>query len=251
MCLPVVLPKDKRNVHDDFSRVILPVKAAPRSGRHRHTKPISRPPRFSPLWFSGFRLTQTSQPCAHRNLWLGMGSGVASDAPGKGGGPSPPRRNSEAQPLRPRENTARLKSAGRSDRPKRWQAPTPPRPIPTIPAPHTGLRAAPQPSTGAPPSTAGNLANTRGAPEETVGRVAASVPVLSGAPRPAPAPPPATDAQVLAGPAPPTPPAWAARRAARPLEARPTPARPRGLVALRIQNTLLSPEDQPGLKTAR
>lgn len=151
MCLPVLLPKDKRNVHDDFSRVILPVKAAPKRGRHRHTKPISRPPRLSPLWFSGFRLTQTSQPCAHRNLWLGMGSGVASDAPGKGGRPSPPRRNSGAQPLRPRENTARLKSAGGSDRPRRWQVPTPPRPIPTIPAPHTGLRAAPQPSTGAPP----------------------------------------------------------------------------------------------------
>lgn len=70
----------------------------------------------------------------------------ASDAPRKGGRPSPLRRNSGAQPLRPREHTARWKSSGGSDRPRIRQAPTPPRPTPTVPAPHTGLHAAPQPS---------------------------------------------------------------------------------------------------------
>lgn len=148
--------KDKRNVQDDFSRVILPVKAVPVSGRYRHTRPPTQVPMLeSSMGFGFFVLFCFSLDTNFLTMYplkpvAQNGFRGASDAPRKGGRPPPLRRNSGTQPLRPREHTARRKSAGGSDRPRIRQAPTPPRPTPTVPAPHTGLHAAPQPSPAQP-----------------------------------------------------------------------------------------------------
>lgn len=117
-------------------------------------------------------------------------------------GPLQFRRSSEARSLRPPKNRADG-ALCRRGQPRRRRTPTPPRPSPVPPAPHPGLQAAPRPAPTPRPAP-GNLADTPGSAEETVGRVAACVPVRSGAPRPAPAPP-ASDAQDRAGPAPPRP----------------------------------------------
>lgn len=97
----------------------------------------------------------------------------------------------------------------------------PPAPRPTRAAPRSAHRApCPRPALS-PPFNAGNLANSRGSAAETVCRIAASVPVLTGAPRRAPRrtpAPPATDALV--------PTAWVARRSARPLLPSPDPLAP-------------------------
>lgn len=120
--------------------------------------------------------------CPTGNLSLGIGSGVPCTFPGKEGNPC----SSGRIGRRNHSGPAKLKSSGGSDqaRPRRVPTPTaahPCRPLPGTPGSPPRPWRAPSPQ-----NTAKSLANTAG--EEAVAMVAASVPVLSGAPRPAPGP---------------------------------------------------------------
>lgn len=123
----------------------------------------------------------------HRKPVAWSGFSGALDAPRKGGEPLQFRRNSETQSLDPGSTPHRQAEELRWVGPAQTQgAPTPAAAHPCRPPPRTpGSRPRPR-RAPSPQSTARSLANTVG--EEAVSRVAASVPVLSGAPRPAPGP---------------------------------------------------------------
>ncbi|XP_032352801.1 serine/arginine repetitive matrix protein 1-like [Camelus ferus] len=171
----------------------------------------------------------------------------ASDAPRNGEEPWQFRKNWEAQALRPRENTARLGRSGGWDRPRRRRAPTP------AAAPHTRRPRPAPPAPGRAPPRAEPPVHRREPRRHGVGR------------RRLPAsPPPYLSCQGLrAGLRPHRRPTPRPERGARPARVgcptrRTTPAgpppqalsplRPRG--ALGPGDTLLFPEDQPGLKAA-